>query len=41
MTKKEALKAKKQLKDNLLAPALSKRSNDRNLKDRKPINYKA
>ena len=41
MTKKEALKAKKQLKDNSLAPALSTRSNDRNLRDRKQINYKA
>ena len=40
MTKKEALKAKKQLKDNSLAPALSTRSNDRNLRDRKEINYK-
>ena len=40
MTKKEALKAKKQLKDNSLAPALSTRSNDRNLRDRKQINYK-
>jgi Ca2+-binding EF-hand superfamily protein len=38
MTKKEALKAKKQLKDNSLAPALSTRSNDRNLRDRKQIN---
>ena len=41
MTKQEALKAKKQLKDNSLAPALSTRSNDRNLRDRKQINYKA
>ena len=40
MTKQEALKAKKQLKDNSLAPALSTRSNDRNLRDRKQINYK-
>ena len=40
MTKQEALKAKKQLKDNSLAPALSTRSNDRGLRDRKPINYK-
>ena len=41
MTKKEALKAKKKLKDNSLAPALSTRSNDRNLRDRKQINYKS
>jgi hypothetical protein len=40
MTKKEALKAKKQLKDNSLAPALSTRSNDRNLRDRKQFDYK-
>jgi hypothetical protein len=40
MTKQEALKAKKKLKDNSLAPALSTRSNDRTLRDRKPINYK-
>ena len=41
MTKQEALKAKKQLKENTLAPAMSTRSNDRNLRDRKPINYKS
>ena len=41
MTKQEALKAKKQLKDNSLAPAQSTRSNDRNLRERKQINYKA
>jgi hypothetical protein len=35
MTKKEALKAKKQLKDNALAPALSTRSNNRVLRERK------
>jgi hypothetical protein len=40
MTKQEALKAKKKLKDNSLAPALSTRSNDRTLRDRKSINYK-
>ncbi len=34
MTKKEALKAKKQLKDNSLPPALSTRSNDRVLRKR-------
>ena len=32
MTKEEAIKAKKQLKDNSLAPALSTRSNDRKLR---------
>ncbi len=31
MTKEEAIKAKKQLKDNSLPPALSTRSNDRKL----------
>ena len=41
MTKQEALKAKKQLKDNVLSPALSTRSSQRTLRDRKPINYKA
>ena len=41
MTKDEAMKAKKLLKDNSLAPGLSTRSNDRNLRDRKPINYKS
>jgi hypothetical protein len=40
MTKQEALKAKKKLKDNVLSPALSTRSSDRALRDRKPINYK-
>jgi hypothetical protein len=40
MTKQEALKAKKKLKDNSLAPALSTRSNDRTLRERKSINYK-
>ena len=40
MTKQEALKAKKQLKDNSLAPALSTRSNDRTMRERKQINYK-
>jgi hypothetical protein len=34
MTKQEALKAKKQLKDNSLPPALSTRSNDRVLRKR-------
>jgi hypothetical protein len=34
MTKEEAIKAKKQLKDNSLAPALSTRSNDRVLRKR-------
>jgi hypothetical protein len=34
MTKKEALQAKKQLKDNSLPPALSTRSNDRVLRKR-------
>jgi hypothetical protein len=41
ITKQEALKAKKQLKDNVLSPALSTRSSQRTLRDRKPINYKA
>ena len=40
MTKQEALQAKKQLKDNVLPPALSTRSNTRALRDRKPVNYK-
>ena len=35
MTKKEALKAKKQLKDNTLAPAMSTRSSSRVLRPRK------
>jgi hypothetical protein len=35
MTKKEALKAKKQLKDNSLPPALSTKSNDRELRSNK------
>jgi hypothetical protein len=35
MTKQEALKAKKQLKDNALSPALSTRSSDRVLRPRK------
>ena len=35
MTKQEALKAKKQLKDNSLPPALSTRSNDRVLRSNK------
>ena len=35
MTKNEALKAKKQLKDNSLPPALSTRSNDRKLRTNK------
>ncbi len=35
MSKKEALKAKKQLKDNLLPPALSTGSNDIVLKSNK------
>ncbi len=34
MTKQEALKAKKQLKDKSLSPALSTRSNDRVLRKR-------
>ncbi len=34
MTKQEALKAKKKLKDNSLPPALSTRSNDRILRKR-------
>jgi hypothetical protein len=40
MTKAEALQAKKKLKDNSLAPALSTRSNERALRERKAINYK-
>ena len=39
MTKKEALKAKKQLKDNSLPPALSTRSNDRVLRKRRKIQF--
>jgi hypothetical protein len=35
MTKKEAIQAKKQLKDNSLPPALSTRSNDRKLRSNK------
>ncbi len=35
MTKEEAIKAKKQLKDNSLPPALSTRSNDRVLRSNK------
>ncbi len=35
MTKQEALKAKKQLKDNSLPPALATRSNDRVLRSNK------
>ena len=35
MTKEEAIKAKKQLKDNSLPPALSTRSNDRKLRTNK------
>ncbi len=35
MTKQEALKAKKKLKDNSLPPALSTRSNDRVLRSSK------
>ncbi len=35
MTKQEALKAKKQLKNNSLTPALSTRSNDRVLRSNK------
>ena len=40
MTKAEAIQAKKKLKENTLAPALSTRSNDRALRERKPVNYK-
>ena len=40
MTKKEALQAKKKLKENVLSPAYNSRSNDRNLRERKVINYK-
>ena len=40
MTKKEALQAKKKLKENVLSPAYNTRSNDRNLSERKVINYK-
>ncbi len=40
MTKQEAQKAKKQLKDNSLPPALSTRSNDRKLRSNNNIyNY--
>jgi hypothetical protein len=35
MTKQEALKAKKKLKENSLPPALSTRSNDRVLRSNK------
>jgi hypothetical protein len=35
MTKEEAIKAKKQLKDNSLPPALSTRSNNRKLRTNK------
>ncbi len=35
MTKKEALQAKKQFKDNSIPPALSTRSNDRVLRSNK------
>jgi hypothetical protein len=38
MTKAEALQAKKKLKQNSLAPALSTRSNERALRERKTIN---
>ena len=41
MTKAEALQAKKKLKQNSLAPALSTRSNERALRERKTINYKS
>ena len=40
MTKQESLKAKKQLKDNVLLPALSTRSSQRTFRDQKAINYK-
>ena len=40
MTKKEALQAKKKLIENVLSPAYNTRSNDRNLRERKVINYK-
>ena len=40
MTKKEALQAKKKLKENVLSPAYNTRSSDRNLRERKVINYK-
>jgi len=40
MTKQEALNAKKKLKENVLSPAYNTRSNDRNLRERKIINYK-
>ena len=40
MTKKEALQAKKKLKENVISPAYNTRSNDRNLRERKVINYK-
>ena len=39
MTKKEALQAKKKLKENVLSPAYNTRSSDRNLRERKIINY--
>ena len=40
MTKKGAIKAKKQLKSNVLPPALSTRSSQMALRDKKTINYK-
>ena len=40
MTKAEAIQAKKKLKENTLAPAQSTRSNDRELRERRPVNYK-
>ena len=39
MTKQEALKAKKKLKENSLPPALSTRSNDRVLRKRWKIQF--
>ncbi len=35
MTKKEAIQASKQFKDNLLPPALTTRSNDKELRSNK------
>ena len=40
MTKKEALQAKKKLKENVLSSAYNTRSNDRKLRERKVIKYK-
>ena len=40
MIKKGALQAKKKLKENVLSPAYNTCSNDRNLREKKIINYK-